>query len=133
MSLRQRQPPQHIPRRSKLNGHVGGGRNARTIGTTEPGPVRGCRRKSDGDATPDEKNDRGQAQHVHARSIAFVSPGTAGGTNARRYCGRRNNPTYTALPRMCPFIAFQMLVRVSHASAPGCTSNFVSSAYTSNV
>jgi len=46
----------------------------------------------------------------------------------RSYCGRLNNPPYTALPSTWPCIAFITFARVSNASAVGCTSIFVSSA-----
>jgi hypothetical protein len=55
------------------------------------------------------------------------------------YCGRRNSPTYTALPRTCPCIARITAARVSNAAGTSCalveavTSSKVSNAYNSKV
>ena len=66
-----------------------------------------------------------------ARAEGSARDGQAGQTLSRAklaYCGRLNSPPYTALPRMCPWIAFITFARVSNASALGCTSIFVSRA-----
>src|ERR1051326_1472863 len=49
------------------------------------------------------------------------------------YCGRRNNPPYTAFASTWPCIAFMTFARVSNASAVGSTVIVVSSAYSSNM
>ena len=68
-----------------------------------------------------------------ASGVGGISTGACGELYiaARRvlYCaGRLNNPPYTALPSTWPCIAANTFVRLSNASAAGCTSSFVSSA-----
>jgi hypothetical protein len=64
----------------------------------------------------------GRVPRKRARPFSFPVRPTAA------YCGRRNSPPYTALPRMCPCIALNTFARVSKASAVGWTSIVVSSA-----